>query len=157
MARSRVVARLQLLILFASLALLVLPLEALGRGPGGHHGGGGPSFSRGGPASGGSFRGGHSNRTDRRQDRGGDRHDRRDDRHDDHHDRRDERHEWHEDRWKRRVGAHLTVAAFRALSCSMSTTVVNGVTYYGCGGTWYNRRYVSGQVTYVIVEAPPSS
>ncbi len=144
---------------------LLLPLEAFsrpGRGGGGG-GGGGASFSRGGAGAGGSFRGGHSNRGNNRHDNRGDR---RDDRHDNRNDRQDhrqdrrrgrhhERHEWHADRWKRRMGAHLTLAAFHALSCASRTVVVNGVSYYGCGGTWYNRRYVSGQVTYVVVQAPP--
>jgi hypothetical protein len=49
---------------------------------------------------------------------------------------------------------HLTMAAFHGLSCASTRTVVGGVTYYGCGGSWYNQRYVGGQVTYVVVNPP---
>jgi hypothetical protein len=51
----------------------------------------------------------------------------------------------------------LTRSAFHTLNCATTKTVVNGVTYYGCGGTWYNRRYSGGQVTYIVVNPPPSS
>jgi hypothetical protein len=29
------------------------------------------------------------------------------------------------------------------------------VSYYNCGGTWYNRGYQGGNVTYIVVNAPP--
>jgi hypothetical protein len=32
--------------------------------------------------------------------------------------------------------------------------VVNGVTYYSCGPTWYKRGYSGGSVTYIVVNAP---
>ena len=27
--------------------------------------------------------------------------------------------------------------------------------YYQCGNVWYERRYISGRTTYVVVETPP--
>ncbi len=48
----------------------------------------------------------------------------------------------------------LTMAAFRALSCASSAIVVDGVTYYHCGPTWYSRAYTGGNVTYVVVNPP---
>lgn len=63
--------------------------------------------------------------------------------------------EWAEDRWRWRVGATLTAATFRSLSCTTTTVVVGNVTYYQCGSTWYNRAYSGGQVTYIVVNAPP--
>ncbi|MEE9607375.1 MAG: hypothetical protein V3U03_06505 [Myxococcota bacterium] len=65
-----------------------------------------------------------------------------------------EHEEWYEDRWKRAVGASLTVSAFRSLQCASSTVVVNGVTYYNCGSSWYQRGYSGGNVTYVVVGPP---
>jgi len=32
--------------------------------------------------------------------------------------------------------------------------VVNGVSYYNCGPTWYSRAYAGGNTTYVVVNAP---
>ena len=40
------------------------------------------------------------------------------------------------------------------MSFSNSSVVVDGVTYYGCSGTWYTRRYVSGSASYVVVDPP---
>jgi len=37
---------------------------------------------------------------------------------------------------------------------SCVTTVVNGVTYSQCGGTWYQPQYVGTTVQYVVVAAP---
>jgi hypothetical protein len=69
-------------------------------------------------------------------------------------DEREDHHEWHEDRWKRRAGAALTISAFRALTCTTSTIVVGSVTYYRCGGTWYQKAHQSGDVVYIVVTAP---
>lgn len=41
------------------------------------------------------------------------------------------------------------------LPCSPTVVSASGVSYYGCGGTWYNRSYVEGNVTYVVVNPPP--
>jgi hypothetical protein len=70
------------------------------------------------------------------------------------HEVRNERRDFAEDVHRRRRARALTATAFRALSCARTTLVVNGVTYYRCGSTWYNRGYQGGSVTYVIVTAP---
>ena len=99
-----------------------------------------------------------SNRSDDRNDRYDDRQDNIDDRYDDRSEFRDDayddRKEFYQDRRRLVVGASLTAAAFGALSCASQTVVVNGISYYGCGGTWYNRAYSGGSVTYVVVETP---
>jgi hypothetical protein len=41
------------------------------------------------------------------------------------------------------------------LPCSPNVVATGGVSYYGCGGSWYNQAYANGSVTYVIVSAPP--
>ena len=63
--------------------------------------------------------------------------------------------EWYEDRWRFAVGASITAAAFRSMTCTPTTVIVNGTTYYNCSGTWYNRAYSGGSVTYIVVNAPP--
>jgi cysteinyl-tRNA synthetase len=47
------------------------------------------------------------------------------------------------------------MATFSALSCQTTTVVVGAVSYYQCGPTWYNRRYMGGSTTYVVVNTPP--
>lgn len=130
---------------------------------GGARGGG---AMRSGPASAGSVRGGHrdnrqdrmSNRRDNRTDRADNRRDNRrevgDNRRENRENVRDERREWHEDRWRRHRGRHITRSAFRSLSCRSTVIVANGITYYSCGGTYYERVYQGGSVVYVIVAAP---
>jgi hypothetical protein len=126
---------------------------------GGARGGG---AMRSGPASSGSVRGGHrDNRMDRRdnrRDRTDNRRDNRrevkDNRHENRKDVRDERREWHEDRWRRHRTRHITRAAFRSLSCRTTVVVANGISYYSCGGTYYERVYQGGTVVYVVVSAP---
>lgn len=151
------------LLLAAATLLLTLPVDARGRG-----GGGGPRVSRSGPASHGSVRhsggrrdAGRDARRDRRDSARDIRRDRRDTARDIRSERREfardvrhERHEWWEDRSRRRVGAMLTVTAFRSLTCTPTTIIVNGVAYYSCDSVWYSRRYVGGSVTYVVVTAP---
>jgi hypothetical protein len=68
---------------------------------------------------------------------------------------RDERREYREDRYRRHRARHLTRAAFRSLSCRNTVIVANGITYYSCGGTYYERVYQGGTVVYVVVTAPP--
>ncbi|WP_041810916.1 hypothetical protein [Azospirillum baldaniorum] len=41
------------------------------------------------------------------------------------------------------------------LPCTPTVVPYGGVSYYGCSGTWYNRSYVNGSVTYVTVTPPP--
>lgn len=53
------------------------------------------------------------------------------------------------------VGTALTISAINSLSCSMTTVYVGGVTYYQCGSYWYNQAYRSGEVVYIVVDAPP--
>jgi len=62
--------------------------------------------------------------------------------------------EWYDDRRRWAIGTAVTASAFRSLSCASSTVVVNGVTYYNCDNTWYNRAYRGGNVTYIVVNAP---
>ena len=38
--------------------------------------------------------------------------------------------------------------------CTMTQMVVNGVTYYQCGSTWYKPVYQTGQVAYQVVSPP---
>ena len=138
--------------------------------------------ARGGPASGGTIRTRPAARPSRsapaargpsrgdardvRRERRGDvrdvRKERRDDvrdvrkeRYEHRRDYRKERHEWYEDRWKRRtIGGTLTIAAFSSLSCTTTTVLVSGVTYYRCGNDWYQRAYRSSEVVYIVVQAP---
>jgi hypothetical protein len=55
------------------------------------------------------------------------------------------------------VGTALTASAFYATSCPRVPAVVNGVTYYQCGSTWYQPTYQGSEVTYVVVNAPEGS
>lgn len=131
-------------VVLCTLFVIALPaLEADARGRGGGRGGGRANVSRSGPASHGSAR--HHNRhPNRGRARGAVRRE-----------NRSERHEYWEDRQRRRIGASLTVASYRALTCQPVTVIVDGVAYYGCAGDWYTRRVYSGSVTYVVVTAPP--
>jgi hypothetical protein len=52
------------------------------------------------------------------------------------------------------IGATMTAAAFNAQKSSCSTLVVNGMSYYQCGSTWYQPSYTGGSVTYIVVNAP---
>jgi hypothetical protein len=153
--------RLAIAIAFAVLCVGLLAAEVGARGRGG---GGRPNVSRGGPASHGSMRGGHSpgrsrnDRADNRRDHASERRevrrDVRSERREVRRDVRSERHEWYEDRWKRRVGARLTHATYRTLSCSSTIVVIDGVAYHRCGPNWYRRYVHGGSVTYVVVVAP---
>jgi hypothetical protein len=40
------------------------------------------------------------------------------------------------------------------MSCTSTSSVIGGVTYYDCGGVWYNRVYSGGNVNYLVVDAP---
>ncbi len=56
------------------------------------------------------------------------------------------------------IGTALTSASFSSMQtstkCSLSEVTVNGVRYYKCGSTWYNRVIDGTNVNYVIVSAP---
>jgi hypothetical protein len=41
------------------------------------------------------------------------------------------------------------------LPCSAPAVIVNGVSYYNCSSSWYQRGYAGSQVTYVIGGPPP--
>ena len=40
------------------------------------------------------------------------------------------------------------------LPCRTSAVVVNGVSYYNCSSTWYQRGYAGDQVSYIAVDSP---
>jgi hypothetical protein len=69
-------------------------------------------------------------------------------------DRRNEQQEFYEDRWKYVVGGSVSSAHYWSLSCTRTTVVVGSVTYHECGSTWYQRHYVGGNTTFVVVNAP---
>lgn len=48
-----------------------------------------------------------------------------------------------------------TTTYITTLPCTTTAVVVNGVTYYNCSSTWYQRGYSGSSVTYVVVKAPP--
>ena len=56
------------------------------------------------------------------------------------------------------LGSALTSASFNSMQsstgCALSEVVVNGLHYYKCGSTWYNRVIDGTNVNYVIVAAP---
>ncbi len=41
------------------------------------------------------------------------------------------------------------------LPCTTTAVVVDGVSYYNCSSTWYQRGYSGSQVVYIAVDAPP--
>lgn len=53
------------------------------------------------------------------------------------------------------VGATVSTIYITTLPCTTTAVVVNGVTYYNCSSTWYQRGYAGSSVTYVTVNAPP--
>lgn len=145
------------LTLFVGGMLAALTPQVAEGARGGARGGGGAM--RSGPASRGSV--GHSrsstrrdNRRDVRDDRRDNRREVRDNRREVRQDVRKERHEFREDRVRRHRARHLTYASFRALSCNRTVIHAGGVTYYSCGGTYYERVYQGSEVVYVVVSAP---
>jgi hypothetical protein len=79
----------------------------------------------------------------------------------------DDRNEWGwGDRWEHPVATGLAVGAAMAVGTAITASafnaltypppvLINGVSYYNCGGTWYSRGYQGGNVTYIVVNAPP--
>jgi hypothetical protein len=101
---------------------------------------------------------GQDNRDDRfdqRQDNVSDRTEFRQDAYKEHGGYYNNRNEFYENRWKWAVGATLTAATIGALSCTRTTVVVGNVTYTQCGTHWYQPQYAGGNVTYIVVNAPP--
>jgi hypothetical protein len=52
------------------------------------------------------------------------------------------------------VGTAITASAFQLMSCPMTPVVVNGVSFYQCGSTWYQPAYQGNSVTYIVVNPP---
>jgi hypothetical protein len=52
------------------------------------------------------------------------------------------------------VGATMTAAAFNAQKASCKSLVVNRMSYYQCGSTWYQPSYQGGNVAYIVVSPP---
>ncbi|WP_449232470.1 hypothetical protein [Azospirillum doebereinerae] len=53
------------------------------------------------------------------------------------------------------AGAATAPTYVTVLPCSPTLVTAESVSYYGCSGTWYNRSYVNGAVSYVTVSPPP--
>lgn len=151
----RSISVLVLTVTLGGLVALTIPDVAEGApgARGGARGGGGAM--RSGTASRGSVRSSRSNqRSDRADHRRDTRRDVADNRREVRQDVRKERHEFREDRVRRYRGRHLTRAAFASLSCRSTVVIVNGITYYSCGSTYYERVYQGSDVVYVVVAAP---
>ena len=117
---------------------------------------GGGGAKRSGPASSGSVRGSHrNNRSDRMDNRRDNRREVGDNRREARHDVRDERKEFRQGRVRRHRARHITRAAFRSLNCRSTVIIADGISYYSCGGSYYERVYQGDTVVYVIVTAPP--
>jgi hypothetical protein len=52
------------------------------------------------------------------------------------------------------LGTVITAAQFNASAAAKTPVVVNNVTYYQVGSTWYQPQYQGGQPTYVVVNPP---
>jgi hypothetical protein len=52
------------------------------------------------------------------------------------------------------IGSVITAASWNAMTCTRSSIIVDGVTYYSCGDAWYQPTYSGGSVTYIVVDAP---
>ncbi len=48
----------------------------------------------------------------------------------------------------------MTVSAFRTLRCARETIIVDRVTDYHCGSTWYTPVYQGTEVV-IVVRTPP--
>ena len=102
---------------------------------------------------------------DRQEWKDQNREDIQDERKDRQEDRQDFIEDEHDDYWDDRnsfyVGAAVGAASVRTttyittLPCTTTAVVVNGVSYYSCTSTWYQRSYSGSQVTYITVAAPP--
>jgi len=52
------------------------------------------------------------------------------------------------------AGAAVATPPYWTLSCTPTTVVVGGTTYYQCGSAWYIRAYSGGEVSYSMVNPP---
>jgi hypothetical protein len=55
------------------------------------------------------------------------------------------------------VGSVITASQMNASATAPTPVVVNNVTYYQVGSSWYQPQYQGGQVTYVMVNPPPQA
>lgn len=99
--------------------------------------------------------GNRDDRFDQRQENVQGRTEFRQDAYKEHHEYHHGYNEFYEDRWKYAMGATLTAATFRALTCTPTTVIVGNVSYSQCGTHWYRRTYTGGSVTYIVVTTPP--
>jgi len=53
------------------------------------------------------------------------------------------------------AAASTTTTYITTLPCSVTAVIVNGVSYYNCSSTWYQRGFAGSQVTYVVGGPPP--
>jgi hypothetical protein len=88
-------------------------------------------------------------RFDQRQDQIDERQDFAREVHDDREEYYNDRREWYEDAWRR--GSYITVTSWNRMSCSYTTYVTDGITYYECNGVRYERVYRGGEVVYIVV------
>ena len=51
--------------------------------------------------------------------------------------------------------APATTTYITVLPCPTSAVIVNGVSYYNCSSTWYQRGHAGSQVTYMVGGPPP--
>jgi hypothetical protein len=47
------------------------------------------------------------------------------------------------------------VTTVTTLPCTGNAVIINGVSYYQCGTTWYNRGYQGSTVVYMVTTPPP--
>ncbi len=65
------------------------------------------------------------------------------------------RDEYRERRYREELGTTYLSDYWDDDQCE-AEVVVDGITYYACGGNWYRRAYSNGEVNYVVVEGPRS-
>ena len=53
------------------------------------------------------------------------------------------------------AAAAPTTTYVTTLPCQTIAIVANGISYYQCGDTWYQRSYAGSQITYMVTTAPP--
>lgn len=53
------------------------------------------------------------------------------------------------------IHSMTTPSASRPAACTMTTAVINDVTYYHCAPNWFQKAYVKGEMTYIAIAPPP--
>lgn len=104
-------------------------------------------------------------RFEKRKDRRGERRefakDRRKERNErfERYERRENRYDERRERRKTRraigIGTAIAGSFIRSLACQEQIVEHDGITYHGCGSTWYERRYRGGEVVNIVVNPPP--